>query len=56
MIRLSGNKHATFVSAYPPTMGNVDEVKFYDDLKVVISASPIASSSPLLRIHVPNTK
>ena len=38
---LSGNKHATIVSAYAPTMTNPDEVKdkFYDDLDNVISAT-----------------
>ena len=40
--RLSGNKHATIVSAYAPTMTNPDEVKdkFYDDLDNIISAIP----------------
>ena len=35
---LSGNKHATIVSAYAPTMTNPDEVKdkFYDDLEIVL--------------------
>ena len=39
---LSGNKHATIVSAYAPTMTNPDEVKdkFYDDLDNIISATP----------------
>ena len=39
---LSGNKHATIVSAYAPTMTNTDEVKdkFYDDLDNIISATP----------------
>ena len=39
---LSGDKHATIVSAYAPTMTNPDEVKdkFYDDLDNVISATP----------------
>ena len=39
---LSGNKHATIVSAYAPTMTNPDEVKnkFYNDLDDVISATP----------------
>ena len=38
----SGNKHATIVSAYVPTMTNPDEVKdkFYNDLDDVISATP----------------
>ena len=38
---LSGNKHATIVSAYAPTMTNPDEVKdkFYDDLDNIISAT-----------------
>ena len=40
-LHLSGNKHATIVSAYAPTMTNPDEVKdkFYDDLDNVISAT-----------------
>ena len=44
---LSGNKHATIVSAYAPTMTNPDEVKdkFYDDLDNVISATPRTSLS-----------
>ena len=39
---LSGNKHATIVSAYAPTMTNPDEVKdkFYNDLDDIISATP----------------
>ena len=39
---LAGNKHATIVSAYAPTMTNPDEVKdkFYNDLDDVISATP----------------
>ena len=39
---LSGNKHATIVSAYAFTMTNPDEVqdKFYNDLGDVISATP----------------
>ena len=39
---LSGNKHATIVSAYATTMTNPDEVKdkFYDDLDNIISATP----------------
>ena len=41
-IPLSGNKHATIVSAFTPTMTNPDEVKdkFYNDLDDVISATP----------------
>ena len=41
-LSLSGNKHATIVSAYAPTMTNPDEVKykFYDDLDNIISATP----------------
>ena len=39
---LSGNKHATIVSAYAPTMTNPDKVKdkFNDDLDNIISATP----------------
>ena len=39
---LSDNKHATIVSAYAPTMTNLNEVKdkFYNDLDDVISAKP----------------
>ena len=39
---LSGNKHATIVSAFAPTMTNPDEVKdkFYDNLDNIISATP----------------
>ena len=39
---LSGNKHATIISAYASTMTNPDEVKdkFYDDLDNIISATP----------------
>ena len=38
---LSGNKHATIISAYAPTMTNPDEVKdkFYDDLNSFIYAA-----------------
>ena len=38
---LSGNKYATIISAYAPTMTNPDEVKdkFYNDLDDVISAT-----------------
>ena len=41
-IPLSGNKHATIISAYAPTMTNPDEMKgkFYDDLDSIISATP----------------
>ena len=37
----SGNKHATIVSDYAPTMTNPDEVKdkFYDALDNIISAT-----------------
>ena len=47
---LSGNKHATIVSAYAPTMTNPDEVKdkFYDDLDNIISATPVQTSLSLL--------
>ena len=39
---LYGNRHATIVSAYAPTMTNPDDVKdkFYNDLNSVISATP----------------
>ena len=41
-LSLSGNKHATIVSAYAPTMTNPDELKdkFYDDLDNIISVTP----------------
>ena len=47
---LSGNKHATIVSAYAPTMTNPDEVKdkFYDDLDNIISATPRTDKLVLL--------
>ena len=47
---LSGNKHATIVSAYAPTMTNPDEVKdkFYDDLDNIISATPCTDKLILL--------
>ena len=39
---LPGNKHATIVSAYAPTMTKPKEVKdkFYNDLDDVVSAKP----------------
>ena len=39
---LSGNKHATIISVYAPTMSNPDEVKdeLYDDLDSIFSATP----------------
>ena len=39
---LSGKRHAIIISAYAPTMTNLDEIKekFYDDLDSVISATP----------------
>ena len=47
---LSGNKHATIVSAYAPTMTNPDEVKdkFYDDLDNIILQHPVQTSSSFL--------
>ena len=47
---LSGNKHATIVSAYAPTMTNPDEVKdkFYNDLDDVFSATPHADKLIIL--------
>ena len=47
---LSGNKRATFVSAYAPTMTNPDEVKdkFYNYLDDVISATPSEDKRILL--------
>ena len=49
-LSLSGNKHATIISAYASTMTNPDEVKdeFYDDLDNIISATPIQTSSSFL--------
>ena len=49
-LSLSGNKHATIVSAFAPTMTNPDEVKdkFYDDLDNFISATPKQISSSFL--------
>ena len=49
-LTLSGNKHATIVSAYAPTMTNPDEVKdkFYDDLDNIISATLVQTSSSFL--------
>ena len=47
---LSGNKHATIVCAYAPTMTNPDEVadKFYNDLDDVSSATPCTDKLILL--------
>ena len=47
---LSGNKHATIISAYAPTITNPDEVKdkFYDDLDNIISATPCTDTLILL--------
>ena len=47
---LSGNKHATTVSAYAPTMTNPDEVKdkFYADSDNIISATPLTDKLNLL--------
>ena len=47
---LSGNKHATIVSAYAPTMTNSDKIKdkFYNDLEDVISVTPHADKLTLL--------
>ena len=47
---LSGNKHATIVSAYAPKMTNPVEVKdkFYNDLDDVISATPHTDKPILL--------
>ena len=44
----SGKRHATIVSAYAPTMINLDEVKdkFYDDLDSVILQHPV--QTPIL--------
>ena len=41
-LSLSGNKHATIINAYAPTMTNLYEVKdrFYDDLDSIICATP----------------
>ena len=37
---LSGKRHATIVSAYVPTMNNLDEIKhkFYDDQGPVVQS------------------
>ena len=53
-IPLSGERHATIVSAYAPTMTNLDEVKdkFYDDLDSVISAAPQTDKLILLNARV----
>ena len=42
LLVLIGNKHATIISAYVPTMTNPNEVKykFHDDLDSIISATP----------------
>ena len=47
---LSGNKHATIISAYVSTMTNPDEVKdkFYHDLDNGISATPCRDKLILL--------
>ena len=52
---LSGNKHATIVSAYAPTMTNPDEVKdkFYNDLDDVISALPKGIIDRLMTLGLP---
>ena len=49
-IPLSGNKHATIISAYVSTITNPDEVKdkFYDDLANIISATPLKISLSFL--------
>ena len=49
-LSLSGNKHATIVSACAPTMTNPDEVKdkFYNDLDDDISATPRSDKLILL--------
>ena len=50
-VPLSGNKHATIISAHAPTMTKPDEVKdkFYDDLDSVIYAAPCTDKLFLLR-------
>ena len=50
---LSGKKHATIISAYVPTMTYQDEVKFYDDLDGVISATPVQTSPSFLLTSMP---
>ena len=47
---MSGNKHATIISAYASTMTNPDEAKdkFYDDLDSIISATPCPGKLILL--------
>ena len=54
-LSLSGNKHATIISAYAPTMTNPDEVKgkFYDDLDDIISATPRTDKVSFLATLMP---
>ena len=55
---LTGNKHATIVSAYAPTMTNPDEMKdkFYDDLDNIISATSSSFLVTLMLELVQTTK
>ena len=47
---LSGNKHATIISAYAPTMTNADEVNdmFYDDLDNIFLQHRVQTSLSFL--------
>ena len=49
-IALQKDKHATFVSAYAPTMTNTDEVKerFYEDLQQILAKVPLKDDIVLL--------
>ena len=54
-LRLSGNKYATIVSAYAPTMTNPVKVKdkFYNDLDDVILQQPVLTSLSFVATLMP---